>query len=263
MKTALPYMPLVFLMAFATTNMFGGDISLDIEVHKTSIIIGEPLYITTHLWNRGTNIVSIMYNNGPSYNSTQGWGGVMISSEWDDFDMWDDAFREIYSMSNKILKPSDCLTNVFVVCAENIDNRYYKPAFRDPGKYEIKVEYLILPTGGGNYRDIEVLSSRQVQVNVLPPTSGDFASWRKLRDNHHYAVLVQAPWRLAYEVCNYDINCEAELDQAKGSIYAQYFALGIARCWLLNGNHDEAQKFFDLAKEAADNEFVRQAADRE
>lgn len=240
------------VLFFATFNvalsahLFGNSLSVNISLHKTSIVLGEPLYITAHVENKESYPVSIIYGNSPSFDNGEGWGRVMISQDATGFSEWSDDIRVLGKMASAWIRPHSGLDEAYVVCASGFWGDSIIPAFPAPGKYGIKLEYVLLSG--------DVAASEPVELEVKAPPSKENPAWSLLRSNRLYWLLVQAPW----EVKNTDtsIDFDKEMKLVKDSVYGQYMALGIARSLLHSGNRTDALHFLQYCATASDNEFI-------
>ena len=235
------------------THLQAGPIAIDLKLHKSAIVSGEPLYIIAYVKNIGATPIGIGYGNSPSYAIGKGCGNVMMAKEGASYSRWSDNMRVIDKVSPQSLAPLQILTNSYVICANDAGDGCISPAFINPGVYQIKLEYLL------SSRDIAV--SEPVKVEVKAPLDNDESVWNSALSNRLFWLLMQAPWEVDAGTGKVPGLAE-KLPNVKGSVYWQYLALGIGRSLSYQGRRDEAQKFFNLAKEAADNEFVRHAADK-
>ncbi len=227
----------------------GEALSVNISLHKTSIVLGEPLYIIARLEHKGAFSLSMVYQNSPSFNIGEGWGRIMISNKASDFSNWSDDVRLIEKVAPAaLIRPyrDSAIANDYVVGARGL-NSIDNPEFLSSGKYKIKLEY-VLTTG-------DVAVSEPVEFEVKEPVGEEKAIWNRLCANRLYWLLVQAPWEVNAKA-DAAIDFEKELNLVKGTVYAQYMALGIGRSLLYGGNRNDAMPFLQHCATTSDNEFI-------
>lgn len=241
------------VLFFATFNvalsahLFGNSLSVNISPHKTSIVLGEPLYITAHVENKESYPVSIIYGNSPSFDNGEGWGRVMISKDSPFFSRWSDDIRVLGKVAPVWINSSDVFTNYYVVGANGFWDNGITPAFPESGKYWVRLEYVSMSG--------DVVASEPVEFEVKEPVGEEKAIWNRLCANRLYWLLVQAPWEVN-STTDAAIDFEKELNLVKGTVYAQYMALGIGRSLLYGGNRNDAMPFLQHCATTSDNEFI-------
>lgn len=228
----------------------GQNVSVKINTHKFSLVLGEPLYVVVRIENKGQQPVGILYGNGPSYDPGQGWAQIMISSGDDKFHVWSDQLRPLEKVSALGLKAGQTLTNEFVILYRRQDGQSSRFAFPSAGDYQIVAE-CVLGTG-------EIVRAEPVNIKVLEPAGIDADAWAELREDTSYGAIIQIPWDTRVTSSERDRLIE-KYGRVRRSVYAQYIALSIGRhaVYAREGEQKDAREFLCVAEVESNNDFVK------
>lgn len=221
-------------------------VSASIEVHKRSIVPGEPLFVSCRFRNLSTQNSVRVYSRGrpPDY--------ILISKDGGENQVWPEhRRRRPRTATYQIIPKSQVKTDYTVVYNTN------GLVFPSPGRYLLTVEYMLFSPLTTN----RTVVSNSVTVNVSKPTGNDLAVWKMLRNEETYWPFLQSMGthktvmkpkvaEKLSEICR----------QNDKSIYTQYLGYVMGRYYYdakYPGTFKKVAELLKLAYGRADTDYMR------
>jgi hypothetical protein len=243
-----------FLMALIMQSVTAraGDVSVNVEPHKTVVQLGEPLVVSTTVYNGGRGAVEIFQQNTPTLVYSQPCVvEVRFGADEKQLKRWDDRLRPSRKTEPVVVAPGKSVAVDLVMLFNSRDGFFAKT----PGKYWISGRIVTTDR-------LEVLAP-PVEIEVREPAPSDQATWDWLNAHREeYGRLVQVPWEATLSD-EFVKECD-RLCSTSPSTYVEYLALFLSRSYREGPKKDtaEAARFAEIAKARGSSEKIRTEADK-
>lgn len=227
-------------------------LTLRLELHKTEVIVGEPVLITATAENEGSEPLELIYHNAPTLREMS-VVDLRLGTDENQMKRWSGELRPAERVQPRILRPGESVT-VEMVMLFNRRNGFFAEStgtFWIAGRAVIRAKPYI-----------EVLTT-PIKIEVREPPRADRATWAWLdAKKEEYGRLIQIPWmaKLSEEFVR---ECANTCDTSH-STYAEYLALSLSR-WYREGPRKDVQqatRFAEIAKERASSERILAEAEK-
>jgi len=250
-----------------------GEVGFELKPHKPTIVLGEPLIVSTVVKNLTNLPIDVFYQNSPAYNRRDLSVAIIRLSEevppalpdpaslygWFRH-TWSDEFRPVRRRKPSTLRldPGEDVTFKLVVLYRRTEGY----AFEEPGEFWISARIVVVAPNGENPPNYDIVAE-PVAVTVNEPQYADQAVWGRLNAHkEEYGRLIQIPW-MAKLSDDFVAECR-ELCATSDSVYVEYLALFLSRWYSEGPGRDpaEASRYLEIAKTRATSEIVRNLASK-
>jgi len=235
----------------ALTEVGSGQLlSIRVEPDKSTVILGEPVFITATAMNRGSKPVELIYHNAPAY---AGYAFVDLHFAHGEKHTrsWRDDLRPRKEQSPMLVRPGESVAVELVMLFNSREGLFADK----PGTYWIRGRAVIV---ADPY--IEVFSD-PVKIEVVEPPKDQQATWKWLEAHkQEYGRLIQVPWE-AKLPDSFVEQCAQICDDPQ-SVYVEYLALSLSRWYREGAGKDraEAARYARIAELRASSDMVAKLA---
>lgn len=231
------------------------QITVEIQSHKTMVVLGEPVFISATVVNHGPEAVNLIHHNAPTV--TQGQLSVIdlcLSGEGTESKRWGHGFGIVKKTSPKLLPPERSMT-IDMIMLFNREDGFFATT---PGKYWMAGRVVI-----DTNPYLEVFSD-PFEIEVRAPSAMiDSRNWDWLSTNKgEYGRMVQVPW--VAKLSDEFLREAGRRCEASQSIYNEYLGLFLSRCYREGPKKDAelASRFAQIALERATTDKIRSEAEK-
>lgn len=225
------------------------DLSVHVTAHKSTLVLGEPLFITARVRNEGKMPVKVYRQSSPSYERrSKNPFLVMMSTDGKKYESWSDSLRVRRKTSPIELAPAAELTTDLAI----LFSGRHGFVFAQPGAFWVSVK--VIDT------DMASFQADPIQVTVTHPGRENLDPWSVLGSAtfaRKYGELIQTPWRTKLGVDDLR-QCDDIIGIYPDSIYAEYLALYLGRWYLEGPQRDkiQAHQYLEIAKSMVSSDFL-------
>lgn len=243
----------LFLHIFANESLGDtADLAVHVETHKSTLVLGEPLFITVRVRNESTEPAKVAAQSSPGYERrSRNPFLVMISTDGNRYHAWFDGFRPTEKTSPIELAPGAELSSELVILFTNGDGF----AFEQPGEYWVLVKVNV------SHPDMVSFQSEPIKVTVTRPGRESLEAWSVLgseKFSKKYGELIQMPWYAKLSADDLE-ECDGIIRLYPNSIYPEYLALYLGRWYLEGAQTDKIQGrgYLQIAKSMVSSDYLR------
>lgn len=197
------------------------SLTLELRVDQGSLILGEPLFLTARMKNKGTELLKIYNQNSPTYQRKISPIAVLLSEKGGKLDHWSDHFRPRYKTRPRELFPGQEINGTFVVLFQ-ARNGF---AFARPGAFWVSLKVICT--------DMSEVQSQPIAITVTRPAGESLDAWNRVSTDDFrelYGELIQAPWQVTLDVGRWQ-KCDDFIKDYPTAPHGAYLALALGRCY--------------------------------